>query len=90
MTTRKCVQFLKFPFATGLCFAYVSQIHVLNTTSFMTKEAVMLTIRVSSCWGRHLRSFVNRFIMKTPVFVCTERCNFKENEIIILYKFLLT
>ena len=38
MTVRKCVQFLKFLFDTGLCFAYISQIHVLNTTSFMTRR----------------------------------------------------
>ena len=38
MTARKCIQFLKFLFHTGLCFAYVSQIRVLNTTSFMTRR----------------------------------------------------
>ena len=39
MTGRKCVQSLKFLFDTGLCFAYVSQIRILNTTSFMTRRS---------------------------------------------------
>ena len=45
----------------------------------------------ASCVGRHLRSFVNRFVTKTAVFICMEQCNFKQNETITsLHKFLLT
>ena len=47
----------------------------------------------ASCLGRHLRSFVNRFVAKTAVFInfCMEQCNFKQNETITsLHKFLLT